>query len=352
MNLVVLRDITRYTNEKRALALSLENHSSQHVVERLYDLLHDTCGIFKATDPHDLVYGLPGLLGATIPNEIYPDYSLSVSKVFHQYTMYMIKGTNTLDFLCSLKRDLPDVPSWVSDWRHTIFNEKGSKKSFAGSLDTGISEDGEQLIVSGVCLGQVARVVYPTAIAGAITATQIGADIDHPNQQSTEDAPNDVARHVLTIFRGMQELKRSCILHFTSATTGYWKQYWGQLWLQDMEECQNLFELLESTSELRLEEIVRYKPAAILMIIGDTIRRLARTGFAILEGGQLIDTSRIDEPILDGDLICFLRGMTRPCILRKARQYFTLVGGCNMSSFKEDSLIELLLSRIGLIGLF
>ncbi|KAH6723806.1 hypothetical protein BKA61DRAFT_664527 [Leptodontidium sp. MPI-SDFR-AT-0119] len=266
MNLVVLRDITRYTNEKRALALSLENHSSQHVVERLYDLLHDTCGIFKATDPHDLVYGLPGLLGATIPNEIYPDYSLSVSKVFHQYTMYMIKGTNTLDFLCSLKRDLPDVPSWVSDWRHTIFNEKGSKKSFAGSLDTGISEDGEQLIVSGVCLGQVARVVYPTAIAGAITATQIGADIDHPNQQSTEDAPNDVARHVLTIFRGMQELKRSCILHFTSATTGYWKQYWGQLWLQDMEECQNLFELLESTSELRLEEIVRYKPAAILMI--------------------------------------------------------------------------------------
>jgi hypothetical protein len=117
--LSILEQLEReYKELKQKSELDRETRLPIEVPERLGQLLRQISGNFKATQPHDHLYALLGLLGTDdIPQEICPDYSMPFKQVFHKYAAYLIKNTKNISFLISHGRQLTGVPSWVPDWR-------------------------------------------------------------------------------------------------------------------------------------------------------------------------------------------------------------------------------------------
>jgi hypothetical protein len=74
--------------------------------------------LFGATDQRDRVYSLLGMLvgNETLPKYLAPDYYKPTSKVFHEYTTWMLKEGTCLDLLGLSSGPQPDVPSWVPDF--------------------------------------------------------------------------------------------------------------------------------------------------------------------------------------------------------------------------------------------
>ncbi|CAG8977013.1 hypothetical protein HYALB_00008871 [Hymenoscyphus albidus] len=70
----------------------------------------------KASDEKDKVYALLSL--AQSKTSIVPDYSLSVSRVFQNATLDIIKESGSLSVLIGDlgRKDRQDLPSWVPDW--------------------------------------------------------------------------------------------------------------------------------------------------------------------------------------------------------------------------------------------
>ncbi|KAK8024469.1 Heterokaryon incompatibility protein [Apiospora rasikravindrae] len=79
----------------------------------------------QASDPHDKIYGLLGLLpqGSTLRTQFYPNYSLSAKRLFIEVAKYFLDTTKSLGVLTArpLKKNptaasMIDLPSWVPDW--------------------------------------------------------------------------------------------------------------------------------------------------------------------------------------------------------------------------------------------
>ena len=89
---------------------------------------------YRATDPRDRLFALHGLLSRETQRTWLPDYNLSVSEVFTDFTKYMIEK-HGLKFLCFDKPKIrTDLPSWVPDYSTT-----------SPSTDAGISGPSEEL---------------------------------------------------------------------------------------------------------------------------------------------------------------------------------------------------------------
>jgi hypothetical protein len=107
LNMVKNQDDLPNTVAENAIATNLDlmirSLSSQH----------------EASDPHDCIYALLGLFGDhMLPDSLVPDYDCPINRVFHKYTVFLIKRTGNLDYLATQKRTISNVPSWVPDWRH------------------------------------------------------------------------------------------------------------------------------------------------------------------------------------------------------------------------------------------
>lgn len=107
---------SEYKELRRRSELNQQIRLPIEVPERLKQLLQQTGGRFQATEPHDYLYAVLGLLGSDdIPEEIFPDYSMPFEQVYHQYTIYIIINTGDISFFLSHRRELTGVPSWVPD---------------------------------------------------------------------------------------------------------------------------------------------------------------------------------------------------------------------------------------------
>ncbi|WYZ37733.1 hypothetical protein EsH8_II_001239 [Colletotrichum jinshuiense] len=198
-NVHALRDLAKeYAVMMEGRTSSHNTRGSINAPERFYALLQQTCGSFKATDPHDVVYAILGLLGTdTIPQELLPDYTASVGYVFHQTAVYLVRHLHRIDFLSFSKRkhdDLASVPSWVPDWRYLKMSQI---RGYENPLAANVTEDGLGLEIEGIRLGTVATVVYPTAFAAAVANTFIGR---REQPQRGENSGADTARGVLAVF--------------------------------------------------------------------------------------------------------------------------------------------------------
>ncbi|KAI1073228.1 hypothetical protein LB507_010917, partial [Fusarium sp. FIESC RH6] len=73
----------------------------------------------KVTDPRDAIYSLYGLLSTSrLPAMIQPNYTKSVSAVFHAVASFLLShmGIDILGFLLSSLDGMDDCPSWVPDF--------------------------------------------------------------------------------------------------------------------------------------------------------------------------------------------------------------------------------------------
>lgn len=102
-----------------------------HLVSSGFFVLRSLCLYLrgtKCTDPRDRIYGLLGILdGGQYLDAIVPDYSKSVSEVYHSVVLEYISTAKSLDFLISCHNDSREevsvspadaLPTWVPDWAH------------------------------------------------------------------------------------------------------------------------------------------------------------------------------------------------------------------------------------------
>lgn len=72
-----------------------------------------------AMDPKDKVYGLLGMLEASLSDHIVPDYNATVSQVFTDFAKAFIVANNSLELLEQCTWSTKGMPSWVPDWTDT-----------------------------------------------------------------------------------------------------------------------------------------------------------------------------------------------------------------------------------------
>ena len=320
-----------------------DGHLDENVAQRLKQLLRCSKGRFNATEPHDLLYALLGLLGTNnIPRELSPNYATSFNKVFHQYAMYIIKHTNGLGFLPSYKWQLDGVPSWVPDWRYCIKDQSDINWISSSLSYAGVSTDWMRLEVDGINLGEVIAVVHPGTSA-AITDNEFPFSLDAPYGTDNDD-DTGIERHILVTVWEMQKLKRACLESLRVVSPGtsdstfqnQWEKFWPGY---TNHRIQTQVDMVEGGRELELAEIVQGVSGVYFVVLAQEIRSLSQKGIAILDGGKLVSTVRQDEPIRRGDTICVLKGMNGPCILRQEGSCYRFLGECGMTSL-EPSILE------------
>ena len=98
---------------------SVHPTSNLHICRRLIYLLSDGIQYSNMTDPRDAIYSLYGLLSTRhLPAIIEPDYTKSVSVVYHSVAGFLIShmGIDILGFLLSSSNGMDGCPSWVPDF--------------------------------------------------------------------------------------------------------------------------------------------------------------------------------------------------------------------------------------------
>ncbi|KAL5319332.1 hypothetical protein ACEPPN_012383 [Leptodophora sp. 'Broadleaf-Isolate-01'] len=111
----------------------------------------------KATTPHDQLYGLLGL--TTFPNlpaNLRPDYRRSVEEVCFDYTIFLIKTTNSLQVLGMSIGKFKGFPTWVSDFTRDLLYPPN-----VTSYVPVFSENDRCIEVPGANLGKIVTVYSP-----------------------------------------------------------------------------------------------------------------------------------------------------------------------------------------------
>jgi hypothetical protein len=139
------------------------DHKALPLSNQIFYLLRSTIGR-KCSLPHDLVYGILGMADLTkLPQSLIPNYALPFSKVYWDYTKYIVENTGSLSLLPCSENHLQGVPSWVPDLRYSI-SRQDSTPSTADSFS--FSADGNELTIRGVefarVLGRLERQDYMT----------------------------------------------------------------------------------------------------------------------------------------------------------------------------------------------
>ena len=114
MPVLQARMIQNLSREKAAFSV-LSSGSEELALDRLLKRYRRR----KSTDPRDKIFALLGIVRSVIvPSEtMKPDYSRSVTEVFKQVAVEDICNRRNLTALShAQKRELPGLPSWVSDW--------------------------------------------------------------------------------------------------------------------------------------------------------------------------------------------------------------------------------------------
>ncbi len=129
----------------------------------------------RESDPRDRVYAALGIVFPRhICQDIVPDYSKSLSQVFHETARHMIFFRNDL-YLWSSKtlmstRTIPDLPTWVPEWTMPACEEalEFTSPEFAGCLPGNFLIEGNDLFVQGHVLDEICEVFYLGGLMGTI----------------------------------------------------------------------------------------------------------------------------------------------------------------------------------------
>ncbi|KAI0594636.1 heterokaryon incompatibility protein-domain-containing protein [Biscogniauxia sp. FL1348] len=110
-----------YKNPVKLLAIKEDMGGGSRANVLLHSLIR--CRIYDASNDHDKVYSLLGLVvpkGQVHPESLYPDYHLSVAKLYTNVTIYILENVEDLHVLAHAEGDdfkhIHGLPSWVPDW--------------------------------------------------------------------------------------------------------------------------------------------------------------------------------------------------------------------------------------------
>jgi hypothetical protein len=149
-NLMKLRDL--YRPDPQDVPSSIQITSIYSATLELSHLLKTVAAQKQATDPRDKVFSFIGLVPQLeYSGSLRPDYTLSCSKVYHQYTRFILETTGDFDILLTKGCQVPGVPSWVPDFENSLEDEMISDKKMGTPVE--ILVDETRLKVQGTTLG-------------------------------------------------------------------------------------------------------------------------------------------------------------------------------------------------------
>ncbi|MAD87099.1 MAG: hypothetical protein CL912_29420 [Deltaproteobacteria bacterium] len=120
--------ITRVGHVVNTRALFEHNYADRYRSTGLQSLLRMTERA-KATDPHDKIYGLLGLISDLNKDDLSPRYDISVERLFLEVVVWFLKQYDSLSILgqcfSGYSRNLLPMPSWVPHWEPKDEGDEG-----------------------------------------------------------------------------------------------------------------------------------------------------------------------------------------------------------------------------------
>ena len=120
--------ITRVGHVVNTRALFEHDYADRYKSTRLQALLRTTERA-KATDPHDKIYGLLGLISDLNKDDLSPRYDISVERLFLKVVVWFLKQYDSLSILghcfSGYSRNLLPMPSWVPHWEPKDEGDEG-----------------------------------------------------------------------------------------------------------------------------------------------------------------------------------------------------------------------------------
>jgi hypothetical protein len=297
------------------------------VAHKLQMLLKCANTQFKATKPHDLLYAFHGLLKTNeMPEELKPNYQLPVEKVYHKYEMFIVNQLGTFSTFSCFKRELPGVPSWVTDWRNCFSRDLEKCWGNLSLSRIKVSDDELHLIVDGLKLGEIVAMVSTKPVAESMDRVPLSLDV-------TYDEPLD---WLFAIITGLDSLKQMCLeraqLTTYSVTPASFRRDWERFWGLDRLSLDHTARMLRG-EHAELEEVLVGPGGPVIAAIGMELKALADLrGIGILNDGQLVSCRRSDQQMQVGDVICLLKGVDFPCVLHKEGESYSLLGHVDKTS--------------------
>ena len=162
----------------------------------------------KATDPRDNVYGLLGLLDASLAAQIHPDYQSTKLEVYSRFAIAIIRFTRSLDeVICWAPHSVsPEWPSWVPDWtlplgrRHIQYlRRRHADKGFSREMPVAISIGNSILLCRGMIVDTVDSVSLPTGDGAQSNNSNTQANATNPTYNTEPDvAESDAHKQIYT----------------------------------------------------------------------------------------------------------------------------------------------------------
>jgi hypothetical protein len=271
---------------------------------------------FRATIPHDYIYGILSLGGnMAYPQKIAPDYALSYEHVFHEYTRLILEHTGDLRIIPRNRHELRGVPTWVPDFRSTrafrAETDGATMPHLSVHPHVNISDDGRVCFTRGVHLGEVTLALNCS-----------------PSDGSEEQCANTIKRFddFLECVCEREQLDKRDVL---GKVLGFFAVR-SHLTAFRASEIKKIYDQCISGSlSMGNQRVPPYRK--ILMGLSDII---ARSSCFVASPGLIYMLWNDYEQCKKADVLVVLKGARQPWLLRPVvgsdPEEYTFVGGCKV----------------------
>ncbi|KAH6857412.1 heterokaryon incompatibility protein-domain-containing protein [Alternaria rosae] len=268
---------------------------------------------FKATVPHDYIYGILSMGGNMVNcRKLSPDYTLRFEDVYHECTTLILEHTGDLNIIPRYRNRLDGMPSWVPDYRCNIVSPALTEwlpGEASGTSDVSVSDDGRVLSTRGARLGHVKLALNHScfigySVKGAVIINRFDEFLERSCKEERLDK-HDVLTGVLEVF------------------------------------CQDLSLRRFQANQVRgvYDDIVSDSPStggqgdsSCRDITIGLLSKIANGSFFVTSQGLILGLARHDEEAREGDVVVMMKGAERPWLLRHVvgddQEDFTFVGAC------------------------
>lgn len=266
----------------------------------------------QSTDPLDQIYGLLGLLGhikkEELPRELIPNYDLSFEKVYWDYAVFLLQGVGRLELLGCKGSRLPNVPSWVPDFRCLFL---GSKKGPKQALR--VSSDKRILHLRGCVLGN------PSAFVDGCTAAEIfprAKKIPRALSKRLSEVEKQIIEpsarlREITVEEAFEEVVRESVkLGLTGGHESFYQVHRRMTLTSGGKR--SWYEQKKRTNDSRLKE--------------ESIADQFSSPWVLMGDGTILRLVRENVDIRSDDLICIFKGAHTASLIRTSKESYIFLG--------------------------
>ncbi|KAI0888953.1 HET-domain-containing protein [Annulohypoxylon maeteangense] len=287
------------------------------LAEVLWELLAFV-NIKQASDPLDQIYGLLGLLkhvkNEQLPRELTPNYDLPYEQVYWDYTVFLLQGVGRLELLGYMGSRLPNVPSWVPDFRRLALGaRKGPKQTIH------ISADKRTLYLQGYVLG-----TRHSSIDGCTAADIMPRNNAIPRALSKR--LNEIEKHIIepsARLRGMvvQEVFEEVVRETTRIIRA-----------DGHESFYQVHRRMSMTTAGKVPWYKRRKSTRNTRLKEESIADQFSSPWVLMADGTILRLMREGVEVKADDLVCIFKSAHAPCLIRASGENYIFLGRFKVES--------------------